>query len=162
MIVSKNSWHYKLNRNWGSHDTRYDLGKGYSMSLCKYFWETVKSILGLIVACVCATVLLSTVACIFLSPIVLLFSSFTGIWWDIPKYYEFGLVLLMAVIFVVPLVAIFATLFGPMKVFPKWFPADKWMGMAITKAAPKKVNILVEWIKAKKSKVCPIIEFKGE
>lgn len=165
MIVSKNSWHFKLNSNWGGHDTRYDLSKGCSMSLCKYFWETVKSLIGLLLACVCTTALIGLVGYVVLAPITLMFSSFTGIWWDIQKYYEFGLLIMLAVILVSPLVAIFATLFGPMKVFPKWFPVDKWVGMAVTKAAPtapKKVNILVEWIKAKKSKVCPIVEFKGE
>lgn len=165
MIVSKNSWHFKLNKNWGGHDIRYTLSKGNKISLCEYFWETVKSFVGLFAATIFMLGLCGAVLYGLLAPFVLLFSSFTGIWWEIPDYYEIGAIVMIFTIILVPIFAVLATLFGPMKVFPKWFPVDKWLGQVIDKSkehTPEKVNIIVEWIKAKKSKVCPIIEFKGE
>lgn len=165
MIVSKDSWHYKLNSNCGGHDIRYTLRKGNKISLCEYFWETVKSILGLLVTTTITTGLIGVCGYVILSPLLLMFSSFTGIWWDIAEYYKLGAIVMIFTIILVPIFAVLSTLFGPMKVFPKWFPADKWLGKVIDKSkehTPEKVNILVEWIKAKKSKVCPVIEFKGE
>lgn len=158
MIVSKNSWHYKLIMQWGSGDVPNILSYNESLSLCQYFWGVIRAILGLLVTIIMASVLFGGVAYVCIAPIALVFSAFTGIWWDIPKYYELGMFILIFAPITLLFAGIGATLFGPMKVFPKWFPVDKWVGMA----TPKKVNILVEWIKAKKSKVCPIIELKGE
>jgi hypothetical protein len=157
MIISKNSWHYKLNEQWGSRSIRDKLAYDESLSFCEYFSSTIATTIGVVIAW--------SIFMAVLAPFVLMFSSFTGIWWDIPKYYEIGMGLLLMTIIIAPIAGILTTLFGPMKVFPKWLPVDKWVGIAVNKTipvVPKKVNIFVEYVKAKKSKVCPMIEFKGE
>ena len=163
MIVNRNSWHVKLNREWGGSTVAYALNGYTSLSLCVYFWETVKSLFTLIGAILGALLIGAAALYAVSSPVALIFSSFTGLWLDAKNYYELGLLILMSIIFIGPIVGVLATLFGPMKVFPKWFPVDKWFGMALSKTkehSPENVNIFVEWVKAKKSKVCPIIEFK--
>lgn len=165
MIISKNSWHFKLNSQWGSHELRYTLSKGNKISLCQYLWETMKSLLGLIASSLSIIFLIGCCLYVISSPLVLLFSTFTGIWWNIPDYYTMGMTVIIMEIILGTIYGMLATLFGPMKVFPKWLPVDKWFGIAIDKSlqhTPKKVNIFVEYVKAKKAKVCPMIEFKGE
>lgn len=147
MKLSKNSWHYKLNKH---------VSNNYYIppkSLCLYFWQTVGKMLALVVA-------LGGVCLIglgFLSIILFLQTGITGwvIWPEI--IFELGAVLTAVILFLSMMGGVIATTEGHMKVFPEWMKITRFKKH---EQVEKKPSLVVEYIKAKKEKVCPYIEWE--
>lgn len=159
MKVNKNSWHYKL-MNYFNFDIIDDLEYGSNVTLCRYFWNTVGSIivlLGAILVGICVAGLLSLVLLAFvIAPISYLTQSYFGFGWDFAT--ELGALMIWIVWVGVPLcMGLEATVKGKIKVFPNW------MKVKLPEPVPNtKPNILVEYVKAKKNKFCPLIELDKE
>lgn len=126
MIVNTNSWHFKLNGRW------WGIWEHDSSNLCKYFWETVLSVL--------ITALIVSVICFVI-----------GMWgyliWNVPFYNKIMGVIIIAWFFSIVFVPIFAI---------KGF--RKLVGEDVAIPIP---SLFAEYVKAKKNKYCPIIEFRN-
>lgn len=159
MKVNKNSWHYKLMKYF-KFDIIDDLKYGENVTLCRYFWNTIGSILtllGAIMVGISSAGIASLVLLAFvIAPISYLTQSYLGFGWDMAT--ELGVVMIWIVWVMIPLgVGLEATIRGNMRVFPSWMKFK-----IFPPAASSKPNILVEYIKAKKSKFCPLIELDKE
>ena len=130
MKIKKDSWHYRFIK-W--------TGKDPSPNLCNYFWQVVGP--PLFVTLIALLLVIAVAGMIFEHGWSLL--------WMIPLGLLGGAVLIL----IIASVALgYETLrekyFGPKPVKePK--PEKE-----------KKPNIFIEWLKAKKAKVCPILEFE--
>lgn len=166
MKIKKNSFWFWLHESWGSgeyHELEY---RGHAVSLCPYFWKGC-SILVFYVVCALAV---TAVALFLLSMLfTLLVSPYLGIWLN-NFIVTFNIMCWM--------VALIATiLFGIVELLPASIKGDiPWIPTYISKYFPewkskekkyrkmsepeKQPNILVQYIKAKKSKWCPLIELE--
>lgn len=150
MIISKNSWHYKLltDKMFGFFNpVFYDMD--ISRSLCIYFWQVI-----LVIA------LRILLAIIVISPLHVLLAfgldghvvTGSGIL-DIFFFINFLTGLIVSGLLGLSIVL------GSLKLIywkiEEYLPEKKKQ-----EKKPKQPNILVEYIKAKKEKVCPMIEFK--
>lgn len=149
MIVDVNSWHYKMAKEWVG-DLDYP-----SNNLCGYFWEVVAGILKTISIAIAFSFIMLSLGFIVVSPLVALFNMFFGFLDAESGVYE-----------AVHMATVFILIAGP------YFVVD-WLGKRasslpasfnrkrVPKETPKKPNLLFEYLKAKKQKICPIIEFKN-
>ena len=158
MKVNKSSWHYKLMDYFNFKIIR-DLSYGENVTLCRYFWNVVGSLLLLLVATAAViggTGFLLCVAFILLSPLSYLTQAYFGFGWDAMSKMGVAGIWFMWVLLPL-LIGLVEAFKGNMKVFPSW------MKIKLTPpAASSKPNILVEYVKAKKNKFCPLIELDKE
>lgn len=148
MKVNKNSWHYKLLTGdiFGIQGVN---SWNVSSSLCLYFWQVVFMLLW------------KGVALFFLTPFVInsllilpLASIFGLITTGVIVQGDTGLtVLVMELIVIIVFVIVWAGL--SLYTFLK----DK---TDLAEVVEKEPNLFVEYLKAKKNKLCPIIEFVEE
>lgn len=157
MKVNKNSWHYKLMDYW-DYKVIYRLRCGFNVTLCQYFWNVVGAILqsvGFAAMIVVAIALfLALVFGIVIAPINYLLTAYFGV----PELME-GLGVVSIFIFWVflPLIAgCEEYLRGNIKGIPDWM---RLAPKEIVKKE-KKPNLAWEYIKAKKRKVCPLIQLE--
>jgi len=148
MKVNKNSWHYRLLTGdiFGIQGVN---SWNVSSSLCLYFWQVVFMLLW------------KGVALFFLTPFVInsllilpLVSTLGVITTGVIVQGDTGLtVLVMELIVIIVFVIVWAGL--SLYTFLK----DKTDLVGVVEKEP---NLFVEYIKAKKNKLCPIIEFVEE
>lgn len=159
MKVNKSSWHYRL-MNYFNFDIISDLRYGGKVTLCKYFWNVIGSIITLLGAILLsiagifvASILLLSVV---IAPISYLTQAYFGFGWDFASELGVGLIWILWV--VIPLgIGVQSVAQKQMKVFPAW------MKISLPETVPNtKPNILVEYVKAKKNKFCPIIEVSDD
>lgn len=133
MKISSNSWHWKLNKIF----TEYPRS---SYSLCTYFWLTVRNICIVSFLTIMALIVTSAV----LSPIGYLLG-----WYGSSEFVYIGLgfdyIILALVVYIL------LKMYWEETIKPKWFKDSG-------KTKTKRVNIAFEYVKAKKSKICPILE----
>jgi hypothetical protein len=178
MIVSKNSWHYKLNTSkatmqWIKDSVRYN-----RISLCQYFWLTVASLLiatiGVIgiIAIICL-VISALFALVVLPFAVLLNASWLYFTGDLlynaftaKEDIDFGAIMLFVWGFIAILVCSLMCKHDEMDFAPEWV-VNLWQKITKHKTKEhtfeekvKEPSLLASFIKAKKEKVCPLIEFK--
>ena len=132
MKVKKSSWHYKLNENMQS---TYIEHSGHN--LCRYFWMTVGSMCKVCIGC-------SLIALLF----VLIGAISKGIWLGIASYCLNDVVL-----------QIISWLFLTSVIITPSAAIYYLRRRDISTEIPTP-NILVEFIKAKKNKYCPMIDFE--
>ena len=179
MKISKKSWHYKLNTSdyftWKAVCSI--VSQNNTISLCPYFWLTMLSclfsfgivIFWMLVLCVVAFVLFAALHMLIFMPIMVAVNVgwvyFTG---DAlhHMYMTHEELIISSIIWVAYgiatiLLAIGAARSGDMDVAPKY------VTRIITKLEKSKVfvvknkepSLLRSFLKAKKEKVCPLIEF---
>lgn len=157
MKVSKNSWHYKLATSVNT-DVSFHLKHDYPVSLCQYFWSVVGAGVGWFIMGWFALFL----SWAFLTPLATFFVAFAGT--DLGSNFlsvsaDIGWVVIPVFWMAVPiLIGAGEWQNGRIKFAPKW------MKLNITRS-PKKENkpsLIVEWVKAKKAKVCPLVEVSDE
>jgi hypothetical protein len=166
MKISKNGLWYNLHKNWPTSEYS-DLCRGYQVSLCPWFWKGC-GVLAVFAAVV--TFLLGLVLGALSSLFTLLISPYTGIWQpDTIVVLGFAITGIALLLF---------TGFGATELLPKSFKGEiPWIPTYIYKyfpewkakekkyrkmSKPKQPNILVEYIKAKKSKWCPLLELEED
>jgi hypothetical protein len=156
MKISKNSWHYKLNK-LAQTDACYDLK--YGMSLCQYFWCTVFAILKLLGVASGGLFILYGVFIIFhlfvLTPINSLSYLLLGVGFD--ANIEVGIIVLIAELVLITMAGVYGAARGEIDVFPKWL---KFKTNKPKQDKESKPNLIVEYIKAKKAKVCPLVKLE--
>ena len=162
MIISKSSWHYKLN-NWlrSSSNTMYYLRYGDNVSLCWYFWFTVGSIFQMF--SVASITLFLSVCALFaawfmvINPIISLFALLTGYGYPFANIEAYPLGL-----FVAFLITAFSGFVlwkdGSIKFAPEWL--SKHFKRSTKPAKPVKQSLVAEYIKAKKQKICPLVKLE--
>ena len=140
MKIKQSSWHYRLLEAFSRYPSR---------SLCGYFWQVVSTLLLYVpVTILFIGALVGILGFMFLMPIF----SFFGIF-DISSGGYIGLLLWAFVLF--------AYLEEKYSVITNLH--EKWEDRSIRKEYKEKdPNIFFEWLKAKKSKVCPMLEFVRE
>lgn len=151
MIISKNSWHYKLLRLWDKEPYEYR-----KYSLCEYFWTVVWFTLTTpIVAVGGIMIAIGLLWVLLLSPVIGLISGVIGHPLPFINYDVFWLGLLIDLLLVIVLGI---GLFHEDKVIPEWFPKK----LTVNKKTENKPNLLFAWLKAKKDKFCPLIEVQED
>lgn len=160
MKFDKNSWHVKLNKEYGSNSVKTSIRYGDRISLCEYFWSTVVTVLSLTAFVVVLAAISSLSVYVAICTAATLFSTATGIWFDWISY-DLGLGLIVFS-FLVSLAVFIVALFDKET---KWLPVyiTKYFKTSENTKVTKqkdKPNLFVEWIKAKKAKVCPLIEIE--
>lgn len=148
MKVNKNSWHYRLLTGdiFGIQGVNY---WNVSSSLCLYFWQVVFVLLW------------KGVALFFLIPFVInallimpLVSTLGVITTGVMLQEDTGLIIL-----VIELIVIIGFVITWAELSLYTFLKDK---TDLAEVVEKEPNLFVEYIKAKKNKLCPIIEFVEE
>lgn len=119
MKISKQSWHYKLNRAMGS-----DISNG----LCMYFWQTVFSLV--FAAVVCAGLLGFVYATVCIPWQI----------WDASVRLE------------ATIAALIWTVVGGLYFWSRWYDYRQ--------EHPRSPSVITAYLKAKKQKVCPTLEFE--
>jgi hypothetical protein len=159
MKVNKSSWHYRL-MDYFNFKIINDLYSGTNVTLCRYFWNVVGSLItllgGVLVGIAVAGVMCLTLFAFVIAPISYLTQSYFGFGWDIAT--QLGFIMIWICWVIIPLcMGLEAAIRGNMKVFPNW------MKIKLSEPAPEtKPNLLVEYVKAKKSKFCPLIELEKD
>lgn len=143
MEISKQSWHYKLVCNFNNEP---------SNSLCKYFWQVVGSALIWLIMTVIG---LSMAIVTTLFPIAAIIIAY---------FYPSDVI--MEESFILSEVFIGGALLLMVYAIVTMYWAVKRIGQFIyrkykKKAKPdKEPNVAIEYIKAKKQKICPTLNFK--
>lgn len=164
--IKENSWHFKFHEKRRTQ-THYRLYNNQAITLCSYFWSTVGVLLlslaqlvGWVIGAI--GLIFITGALIYLLVIVPLNSLlfiYTGIGYE--HKLSNGLVIVLVECIAAILVGIVTTLQGDMEVCPKWLKLPKFD--KDTKIVENKTpNLLLEYMKAKKAKVCPLVQLKRE
>lgn len=154
MKVNKNSWHYKA----VTGDTLGVSGISYwkvSRSLCMYFWQ----VLGMLIYK--AGILLIGLPIILSIFVVIPLTSLVG--WVVTGNVvrgDTGLIILFAEVCAI---LIFLIVFGGSVAYNKYEDFQyKKMLKEDDNPVEKEPNLVVEFIKAKKEKLCPMLEFVEE
>lgn len=135
MKINENSWHFRLVR-FNSYYKARDL-REYGGSFCSYFWSVVWAFL----ACTARFVLCLLIGWLFI------YQPVSYLWAPTDEK------LVMIILWVAAITI--ANLVGLMIFIKNKIPKKK-------KIENKEPNILVEYIRAKKQKFCPIIEIVKE
>ena len=141
MKISTQSWHYKMVNKIFNYPSK---------SLCIYFWQIPYSA---IVCAVCGIVMLTVIVGMVGTVLVLLAQPVALNIWHVPVEDTLALGLLSTVVWG----AVF-------KGLNEHFSAASWNKVLFkVKTKPrkeKKPSLLLAYLKAKKDKVCPLIEFE--
>lgn len=149
MIINANSWHVKL------HDRFYDR-HSRPHSLCAYFWKMVWACFA------CAVVAGSTLFGLTVAGAGVLEHFFVL---STPVLLSLGFVLgLVAIALIIALSIGLA--FGAMNLHA-WYDArieeKEWQRILAEREGKEiKENIVIQYIKARKSKMCPVIHFEDK
>lgn len=119
------------------------LERGDSVNLCVYFWQ------GMMYLVYIAVVLVAALVCI-LHILVFLSGPYTG-YWGPGEVSELGAILTCTLLVMMCIMGAVAYRLDMMEVFPKWL-----------KFGESKHNVLVEYLKARKAKFCPMIELEDK
>lgn len=157
MIINENSWHYKIysafNSTWNRPKT-----------LCAYFWKTFFPVLAV------SIVGFATLAgaAIIGQEILIKFFVFSSLWTLVPASIGIGILALSVMV----LIAVGAVI-GPSWLLDKYndrklnkeiefiVQNEERIKNGLEPIQPKK-SVIVEFLKARKAKVCPVIEYKAE
>ncbi len=119
------------------------LERGESVNLCVYFWQGVMYLVYI------AVVLVTALFCI-LHILAFLSGPYTG-YWGPGVTADIGAILTCLLLVMMCIMGAVAYSLDMMEVFPKWW-----------KLGESKPNVLVEYLKARKAKFCPMIELEDK
>ena len=151
ITFKKNSWHYKFNKWAGEAESGPWINATSCKSICPYFWCTVWNIFWVLVFFLLLFFMAS------LSGAAILDMSDPSIA-DLSWLWIVGVCGVACIIgvFILVAVGIYLSLDYTKKGLSKVFSENK----ASTSGEYKEPNLVIEWVKAKKAKICPMIEFK--
>ena len=142
MNLSKNTWHFKVVED----EFCFMEGWDASRSLCLYFWQVVMRLffgigLGLLAVSPLVTIITYVTDTTHSAPFLIHFYSFIGFIVSFFYFFVLGITICCCTIEGVKWVA---------RKFPRKYKEPK---------EPKEPSIIIEYIKAKKAKVCPMLNF---
>ncbi|QXO12748.1 hypothetical protein pEaSNUABM49_00535 [Erwinia phage pEa_SNUABM_49] len=159
MNISTNSWHYKMN------EFVYEfLNKNVATSLCGYFWQTVFAPIITLTLAIVGLIVISILSWGALYLVGALFSNFL-VWINVlPEAFQLvknvfnWRFIPMSILFDVLVIAVF---YGKYK-YSSY--KERKIEEAKEKGAPidSKPLLVIEYIKAKKRKICPLINFTDD
>lgn len=148
MIINTNSWHVKL------HDRFYDRNRPHS--LCAYFWKIVW-------ACfVCAGLVGSMISGLTIAGAAIVEHFFV-----LSPLAGYGLGFVLGLIILALVIAVsFSIVYATMN-FWEWYDLRKenkeWERVQAKREGREiKENIVIQYIKARKAEVCPVIHFEDK
>lgn len=162
MNISTNSWHYRLHKyfNTGVYNKFNSASwSNYSqVTLCEYFWKTVGAIIGLM----SVGIITAIFTLWFLNGLTIFVLALFNIFPEFLDYnVGFGtwLIIMTIITLVVTVYHVEACITGKIKFAPdyltKYFPKKETSDSIVI---PKQLGLVGEYIKAKKSKWCPLVE----
>lgn len=168
MNLSTNSWHYRLHK-FRTTDTYQELRnhnrwpKDYpAVSLCWYFWATVGTMITTVFLGIGSILIGGAILAWFLNGLTVFVLALFNVF---PEFLNYDFALwswlggMSAIIGATLFSSVVATVKGEMKFAPdyltKYFPKK---GDTCEKVIPKQLGLVGEYIKAKKSKWCPLVE----
>lgn len=141
-------------------DEHWELTQGRSASLCPYFWKGLLYLFSVLFFSLVVTAIITAAVLLLASSLLFITGPYTG-YWSIADPY--ALVLLLFAIFGVGLSA---WLDNSIDFAPKYMQGlikrkNPTRKDSVTKTEAKP-NVVVEYLKAKKAKMCPMIELEEE
>ena len=159
MKIKKSSWHYKLNAYWGEYEFTDKVEEGF-MTLCPYFWLTVRNLVGCIIS-VGLLGLVTMFLVLFLANFLDYFLiGFTGDSWILSDDYRWD-PLFVGIIFLAFMALLSDYLRHKGRFVPHYLKGilpkrKKRVGKG------KESSLVYEYLKAKKEKFCPIVQLEEE
>jgi hypothetical protein len=157
MKINRNSWHYKLIKEWDS-STAYDLKYNKTgVSFCKYFWSVMlcfpKILAAMLLIALGVAVLIGCAVFLVIYPLnFLLIGLFDIVLFNDPN--SMGPAGLFVALLIALFIGIMETMDNSMKVVPSYLKRTK---VPLEPSKEKKPSLLWEYIKAKKAKMCPLV-----
>lgn len=154
MKVNKNSWHFKLLKKVDSGVVD-KLRGGYNITLCNYFWAVVFSGLKLLAAgfgIAFAAVGITALLLMMLSGVITLFLASWLPLSPMNAHFSFVGLVLTAVVSVLFLTEWSKQLIRDGQIVPNYLKFKK-----SEVVVERKPNLLLDYLKAKKAKVCPLV-----
>ena len=152
MKFSKNSWHYNFNYFMCNSSRQIENTK----SLCQYFWFTVWNVLKFLGASV--AVLALAVVCLFLTHCAIaFFLGAFGIFYAGDSWVG-GATMMLIVCVVALIMGFIEFIHGGIKFWPHYI--SKHFTKVSEVVQEKSPSLVVEYVKATKSKICPVIEWE--
>lgn len=157
MIINENSWHYKIyaafNSTWNRPKT-----------LCAYFWKTFIPVLA--VSIIGFTILAA--ATIIGQEILTKFFVFSSLWTLVPASIGVGILTISVMV----LIAVVAVI-GPSWLLDKYNDRKYYKEVELIaqnqeriknglEPIERKKSLIGEYLKARKEKVCPTLEYKAK
>ena len=142
LVFNKNSWHYKLNSFCG-HNLNY-------VSVCRYFWKTCGSLLTIVLAGLATFMFFAFLALVLSAPLL--------------QFYFFvplPIVAGCAGIWITILIFVLSLMLEDIRYVSE--ENRPWWGKTILRTNTQRrqsSGLLRAWLRAKKYKVCPIIEWR--
>lgn len=149
MIINENSWHVKLHDRFYAHYSR-------PRSLCAYFWKIVW------VCFVCSVIAGSMISGLTVAGAAIIEHLFV-----LSPLANYGLGFILGLIIVALIIAVaIGIVYGTMH-FWAWYDLRKeekeWERIKAKREGKEiKENIVIQYIKARKSKMCPVIHFEAK
>tara|TARA_B100001105_G_C22334864_1_gene418582 strand:- start:212 stop:673 length:462 start_codon:yes stop_codon:yes gene_type:complete len=151
ITFSKKSWHYKFNEFFEYKDGPW-LDARDCKSICTYFWSTVWNMAWSVLILGILYILTLLVGAAALDGCLGVNVSELPLWY---LYVWLVGIVTLVIVFTISFVTFFGVFTGYDKLTDKIKNRN-----SDENNVDKQPNIFVEWVKAKKSKVCPMIEFK--
>lgn len=157
MIINENSWHYKIyaafNSTWNRPKT-----------LCAYFWKTFIPVLA--VSIIGFAILAA--AMIIGHEILIKFFIFSSLWTLVPASIGIGILIISVMV----LIAVGAVI-GPSWLLDKYNDRKYYKEIELIaqnqeriknglEPIERKKSLIGEYLKARKEKVCPTLEYKAK
>lgn len=130
MKINTDSWHFKLYKEWSSSAFNFELGYK-SLSLCKYFWSVVLAVI--------ATILMALMPLVAIGFLAWMIWDLIG-WWT--------LMIIPSIVGFLGLAALIGYI----------IERKKYSGPQTKTKEPTPDTLVTSYIKAKKQKVCPLLE----
>ena len=148
ITFNKKSWHYKFNK-WATKQTSGPwINAIYCESICPYFWSTLWNITWVLILALIFYSISSIAGATFLNMTEVSSVDLSWLW-----LVGVGGIACVVALFLLVAVSVYFILEGKKKVVSKVFSKKE-------DGKTKEPNVFIEWLKAKKDKVCPMIEFK--
>lgn len=154
ITFSKSSWCYKFNKFISSNISG-SINANSCKSLCPYFWSTLWNVFITLVWAAVYFLVSSAAGGFMLEEVLGINVGRTDLYWA-------WLVGTLTIILVFGFMVLFV---GALYLIGEFFKYSKhkvstFKGKSTKDNTPCKPNLLLEWLRAKKEKVCPMIEFK--
>lgn len=154
MKIRTNSWHYRMLYFFDVHSVKYDYG---TVSLCRYFWMVVLW-LGIATA---LFVFASFLAASMLSVVYALLTLITPL--SLPAINADDALTLFGALITIGSICWIATIIVGVIVAQQEFQVFSRVGERIyRKPVDREPGLFMSWLRAKKEKVCPLVEFVSE
>ncbi|AYN56506.1 hypothetical protein DPMPNEAM_00077 [Escherichia phage p000y] len=157
MIINENSWHFKIYATFNSTWNR-------PKTLCAYFWKTLIPVLA---ASIIGFAILAAVTIIG-QEILTKFFVFSSLWTLVPASIGIGILTISVMV----LIAVGAVI-GPSWLLDKYNDRKYYKEIELIaqnqeriknglEPIERKKSLIGEYIKARKEKVCPTLEYKAK